>query len=57
MWNVPGGSNDVYFNKGLPSEYKPEVYSGNNVDTFLKNNNLKMIIRSHDICEKGIVNS
>ena len=57
LWNLPGGNNDVNFNQNLPSEYKPEIYTGNTVDTFLKNNKLKMIIRSHDICEKGIVNS
>ena len=57
LWNVPGNNDNINFNKNLPIEYKPEVYNGNDVDTFLKNNKLKMIIRSHDICEKGIVNS
>jgi len=55
--NVPGGNDNINFNKGLPNEYKPEVFNANDVETFLKNNQLKMIIRSHDICEKGILNS
>ena len=57
LWNVPGGNDNINFNKGLPNEYKPEVFNANDVETFLKNNQLKMIIRSHDICEKGILNS
>ena len=57
LWNVPGNNDNINFNKSLPGEYKPEIYNGNNVDSFLKSNKLKMIIRSHDICEKGIVNS
>ena len=58
LWNSPGGNNDTNnFNKNLPGEYKPEYFSGNNLDSFLKNNKLKMMIRSHDVCEKGIINS
>ena len=57
LWNVPGNNDNINFNKSLPIEYKPEIYNGNNVDSFLKSNKLKMIIRSHDICEKGIINS
>ena len=57
LWNIPGNDDNVYFNKNLPAEYKPESFNGLNVDSFLKNNKLKMIIRSHDVCEKGISNS
>ena len=56
LWNTPNGNDDNNFNKNLPSEFKPEYFNGNNVDSFLKNNKLKMIIRSHDVCEKGISN-
>ena len=55
LWNTPN-SNDN-FNKNLPIEYKPEKFDVNSLDTFLKNNKLKMIIRSHDVCQKGIINS
>ena len=44
------------FNKNLPQEYKPEKFDNNILDNFLKNNKLKMIIRSHDVCQKGISN-
>ena len=58
LWNIPGGNNDNNnFNKNLPIEYKPDIFNGNNVDSFLKSNKLKMIIRSHDVCEKGICNA
>ena len=57
LWNIPGNNDNINFNKNLPAEYKPDVFNGNNLDSFLKNNKLKMMIRSHDICEKGIHNS
>jgi diadenosine tetraphosphatase ApaH/serine/threonine PP2A family protein phosphatase len=57
LWNTPGSDDNINFNKNFPVEYKPESFSGSNVDSFLKNNKLKMIIRSHDVCEKGISNS
>ena len=57
LWNTPGNSDNIHFNKNLPDEYKPEAFNGNSIDSFLKNNKLKMIIRSHDVCEKGINNS
>ena len=58
LWNTPGGNNDnINFNSYFPGEYKPEHFSGNNLDSFLRNNKLKMMIRSHDVCEKGITNS
>ena len=34
----------------------PEKFDNNILDNFLKNNKLKMIIRSHDVCQKGISN-
>ena len=55
LWNTPN-SNDN-FNKNFPMEYKPEKFDLNCLDNFLKNNKLKMIIRSHDVCQKGIINS
>ena len=56
LWNTPSGGNENTFNKNLPSEFKPDHFNAITVDSFLKNNNLKMIIRSHDVCEKGINN-
>ena len=52
LWNTPN-IND----KNFPMEYKPEKFDLNCLDNFLKNNKLKMIIRSHDVCQKGIINS
>ena len=59
LWNSPAinEKDNISFNKNLPQEYKPEQFNANTVDTFLKNNKLKMIIRSHDVCQKGINNS
>ena len=59
LWNTPNINNDnnnQIFNKNLPQEYKPEKFDNNILDNFLKNNKLKMIIRSHDVCQKGISN-
>ena len=56
LWNTPGNGDNISFNKNLPEEYKPDNFTGNNLDSFLKNNKLKMMIRSHDVCEKGISN-
>ena len=55
LWNLPAG-NTEYFNQYLSLEYMPEYFNSNVVDNFLKTNKLKMIIRSHDVCEKGISN-
>ena len=55
LWNSP--NNNDNFNKNFPIEYKPEKFDANSLDNFLKNNKLKMIIRSHDVCQKGIINS
>ena len=59
LWNTPNlndNNNNQIFNKNLPQEYKPEKFDNNILDNFLKNNKLKMIIRSHDVCQKGISN-
>ena len=57
LWNTPNLNDNITFNKLFPIEYKPEQFNANTLDTFLKNNKLKMIIRSHDVCQKGINNS
>ena len=56
LWNSPSLNDNIMFNKLLPIEYKPEQFNSNSLDNFLKNNKLKMIIRSHDVCQKGISN-
>ena len=56
LWNSPSFNDNIMFNKLLPIEYKPEQFNSNSLDNFLKNNKLKMIIRSHDVCQKGISN-
>ena len=56
LWNTPNLNDNQIFNKNLPQEYKPEKFDNNILDNFLKNNKLKMIIRSHDVCQKGISN-
>ncbi len=56
LWNTPNINDNISFNKLLPIEYKPEQFNANALDSFLKTNKLKMIIRSHDVCQKGISN-
>ena len=56
LWNTPNINDNIPFNKNLPIEYKPEKFDSNGLDNFLKNNKLKMIIRSHDVIQKGISN-
>ena len=56
LWNTPNINDNISFNKLLPIEYKPEQFNANTLDNFLKSNKLKMIIRSHDVCQKGISN-
>ena len=56
LWNTPNINDNISFNKLLPIEYKPEQFNANALDNFLKTNKLKMIIRSHDVCQKGISN-
>ena len=56
LWNTPNLNDNIPFNKLFPQEYKPEQFNSNALDNFLKSNKLKMIIRSHDVCLKGISN-
>ena len=56
LWNTPNIYENTNFNKLFPIEYKPEQFNANSLDTLFNNNKLKLMIRSHDVCQKGIGN-
>ena len=56
LWNTPNIYENTNFNKLFPIEYKPEQFNANSLDTLFNNNKLKLMIRSHDLCQKGIGN-
>ena len=56
LWNTPNIYENTNFNKLFPIEYKPEQFNANSLDTLFNNNKLKLMIRSHDVCQKGIDN-
>ena len=56
LWNTPNIYENTNFNKLFPIEYKPEQFNANSLDTLFNNNKLKLMIRSHDACQKGIGN-
>ena len=56
LWNTPNINENIHFSKLFPNEYKPEYFNSNSLDTLFTNNKLKLMIRSHDVCQKGIGN-
>ena len=55
LWNTPApinSENDPTNN--FTKKYRNQAYGANAVTEFLKMNKLKMIIRSHDVCDMGI---
>lgn len=56
LWSTPTGSllKDDYPNNNITTNLRNKHYDEAMVKEFLAKNKLKMIIRSHDVCESGI---
>ena len=55
LWNIPTPNNNENESiNSITKKYRNQTYNTNLVVEFLKKNKLKMIIRSHDICDMGL---